>query len=326
MNSAMTITQWDVLNSNRESAKPAKLSQEKVRNIDDKYKRFGVKPATVVTETPVANHTSYKDVLSKFKMAALNYGDATVKLSGGRKLKVNPIVRNGALKLFKETITNGDAVNVEVVNTPIVNEVKQEPVSNIREFPSRVLATPEYSRNENVSNEQVNDVNNMYSYPTGKPVVETKNEVNEVANNNLSRLSRMDYNNGVMTKEEPKEVKQTPVHTDIYSSTDYVQQKLSGNIKTNTDQDIAQLVEGNRKLDGEISESQTVLQQLETQLAKLKEINEAQRQARINELEEEKLSKTATLNGLTEQIKALQEAIRQEQRSATEQTSYRRAM
>ena len=321
MNSAMTITQWDVLNSNRESAKPAKLSQEKVRNIDNKYKRFSVKP-TVRTETPVANQSSYKDVLNKFKMSALNYGNATVKLSGGRKLKVNPIVRNGALKLFKETITNGDVINVEVVSAPIVNEVKQEPVSNIREFPSRVLATPEYSRNENVASEPVN---NMYSYPTGKPVVETRNEVvnNEVNNSNLSRLSRMDYNAGIMAKEE---VKANPVHTDIYSSTDYVQQKLSGNLKTNSDQDIAQLVEGNKKLDGEISESQTVLQQLEAQLAKLKEINEAQRQARINEVEEEKLSKTATLNGLTEQIKALQEAIRQEQRSATEQTSYRRAM
>lgn len=321
MNSAMTITQWDVLNSNRESAKPAKLSQEKVRNIDNKYKRFSVKPV-VASETPVANQSSYKDVLNKFKMSALNYGNATVKLSGGRKLKVNPIVRNGALKLFKETITNGDVINVEVVSAPIVNEVKQEPVSNIREFPSRVLATPEYSRNENVASEPVN---NMYSYPTGKPVVETRNEVvnNEVNNSNLSRLSRMDYNTGVMAKEE---VKANPVHTDIYSSTDYVQQKLSGNLKTNSDQDIAQLVENNKKLDGEISESQTVLQQLEAQLAKLKEINEAQRQARINELEEEKLSKTATLNGLTEQIKALQEAIRQEQRSATEQTSYRRAI
>jgi len=323
MNSAMTITQWDVLNSNRESAKPAKLSQEKVRNIDDKYKRFSVKPV-VATETPVVSRTSYKDVLTKFRMSALNYGDAVVKLSGGRKLKVNPIVRNGALRLFKETITNGDAINVEVVSTPIVNEVKQEIVSNVREFPSRVLATPEYSHNENVSSEPVNDVNNMYSYPTGKPVVETRTEVsNEVTNNNLSRLSRMDYNTSVMAKEE---VKSSPVHTDIYSSTDYVQQKLSGNIKTNSDQDIAQLVEGNKKLDGEISESQSVLQQLEAQLAKLKEINEAQRQARINELEEEKLSKTATLNGLTEQIKALQEAIRQEQRSATEQTSYRRSM
>lgn len=321
MNSAMTITQWDVLNSNRESAKPAKLSQEKVRNIDNKYKRFSVKPV-VASETPVANQSSYKDVLNKFKMSALNYGNATVKLSGGRKLKVNPIVRNGALKLFKETITNGDVINVEVVSAPIVNEVKQEPVSNIREFPSRVLATPEYSRNENVASEPVN---NMYSYPTGKPVVETRNEVvnNEVNNSNLSRLSRMDYNAGIMAKED---VKANPVHTDIYSSTDYVQQKLSGNLKTNSDQDIAQLVEGNKKLDGEISESQTVLQQLEAQLAKLKEINEAQRQARINELEEEKLSKTATLNGLTEQIKALQEAIRQEQRSATEQTSYRRAI
>lgn len=320
MNSAMTITQWDVLNSNRESAKPAKLSQEKVRNIDAKYKRFSVKPV-VATETPAANHSSYKNVLNKFRMSALNYGNVTVKLSGGRKLKVNPIVRNGTLKLFKETITNGDAINVEVVSAPIVNEIKQEPVSNIREFPSRVLATPEYSRNENVSSEPVN---NVYSYPTGTPVVETRTEVNnEVTNNNLSRLSRMDYNTGVMAKEE---VKTNPVHTDIYSSTDYVQQKLSGNLKTNSDQDIAQLVEGNKKLDGEISESQTVLQQLEAQLAKLKEINEAQRQARINELEEEKLSKTATLNGLTEQIKALQEAIRQEQRSATEQTSYRRAM
>ena len=321
MNSAMTITQWDVLNSNRESAKPAKLSQEKVRNIDNKYKRFSVKPV-VASETPVANQSSYKDVLNKFKMSALNYGNATVKLSGGRKLKVNPIVRNGALKLFKETITNGDVINVEVVSAPIVNEVKQEPVSNIREFPSRVLATPEYSRNENVASEPVN---NMYSYPTGKPVVETRNEVvnNEVNNSNLSRLSRMDYNAGIMAKED---VKANPVHTDIYSSTDYVQQKLSGNLKTNSDQDIAQLVENNKKLDGEISESQTVLQQLEAQLAKLKEINEAQRQARINELEEEKLSKTATLNGLTEQIKALQEAIRQEQRSATEQTSYRRAI
>lgn len=323
MNSAMTITQWDVLNSNRESAKPAKLSQEKVRNIDDKYKRFSVKPV-VATETPVVSRTSYKDVLTKFRMSALNYGDAVVKLSGGRKLKVNPIVRNGALRLFKETITNGDAINVEIVNNPVVNEPKQEIVSNVREFPSRVLATPEYSHNENVSSEPVN---NMYSYPTGKPVVEAKLEVNnEVNNNNLSRLSRMDYNNGVMAKEEPKEVKPAPVHTDIYSSTDYVQQKLSGNLKTNSDQDIAQLVEGNKKLDGEISESQSVLQQLEAQLAKLKEVNEAQRQARINELEEEKLSKTATLNGLTEQIKALQEAIRQEQRSANEQTSYRRSM
>lgn len=321
MNSAMTITQWDVLNSNRESAKPAKLSQEKVHNIVDKYKKISVKPV-VTPENPAPNHTSYKDVLNKFRMSALNYGDATVKLSGGRKLKVNPIVRNGALRLFKETINNGDAINVEVVSAPIVNEVKQEPVSNVREFPSRVLATPEYSRNENVSSELVN---NMYSFATSKPVVETRTEVvnNDVNNSNLSRLSRMDYNTGVMAKEE---VKANPVHTDIYSSTDYVQQKLSGNLKNNYAQDIAQLVEGNKRLDGEISESQTVLQQLEAQLAKLKEINEAQRQARINELEEEKLSKTATLNGLTEQIKALQEAIRQEQRSATEQTSYRRAM
>jgi len=324
MNSAMTITQWDVLNSNRESAKPAKLSQEKVRNIDNKYKRFSVKPV-VAMETPIATHSNYKDVLTKFRMSALNYGDVTVKLSGGRKLKVNPIVRNGTSKLFKETITNGDAINVKVVNNPIVNEVKQEPVSNVREFPSKVLATPEYSRNEDVHGEPVN---NMYSFATGKPMVETRTDVvnNEVNTNNLSRLSRMDYNSGVMAKEEPKEVKNSNVHTDIYSSTDYVQQKLSGNLKTNSDHDIAQLVEGNKKLDGEISESQTVLQQLEAQLAKLKEINEAQRQARINELEEEKLSKTATLNGLTEQIKALQEAIRQEQRNATEQTSYRRAM
>ena len=322
MNSAMTITQWDVLNSNRESAKPAKLSQEKVRNIDGKYKRFSVKPAETMETKAVTR--SYKTVLDKFKMSALNYGNATVKLSGGRKLKVNPIVRDGAFRLFNETISNGDAINVEIVTNPVINEVKQEPVSNVREFPSRVLATPEYSRNENVASEPVN---NMYSFPTGAPVTPARTEVNsEVNTNNLSRLSRMDYNTGGMSKEEPQMVKTSPVHTDIYSSTDYVQQKLSGNIKTNADQDIAQLVENNKKLDGEISESQTVLQQLEAQLAKLKEINEAQRQARINELEEEKLSKTATLNGLTEQIKALQEAIRQEQRSANEQTSYRRAM
>ena len=73
MNSAMTITQWEVDNSNRESAKPAKLSQEKVFNLDNQRRKFyakNVETANLLRNTSVGIQS--KEFLDKFNMTIIN--------------------------------------------------------------------------------------------------------------------------------------------------------------------------------------------------------------------------------------------------------------
>lgn len=316
MNSAMTMTQWEVSNSIRESDKPAKLSQEKVYNLDRQRRKFY---ATNSDVTKLKKSINSQEFLDKFRMTIISNGYTLAKLNSGRKLKVKSIVSEGTFKFYSEVIKSGKSIEIPVATntTSVVNEPAQQVENNIVEFPRRMTyQSQEVMHNESVAKEPVN---NMYSFVDGRQTISPTTEVvsnNSVINsgennaiNTLSRLSRMDYNTSNVLKE-------APVRDNTVSIDDYLQH---GKTKS-SDRDLASLMENNERLNSEISESQKVLEQLEAQLAKLKEISEAKRQARISELKEENLSKTATLNGLTEQIRALQEAIKLEQQSSNEGT------
>lgn len=260
MNSTVTIMQPNGLDdTNSISQKLAKVSTTKSENIRKNARKYMVKSVEPVSPNEVKSFSghsfhakdtetaeklrnvgytnAYKTFLNKMNMQIAQYGHAVVRLQGARKIKIVPKLKNQTSKLRDESDELANQVSNDMNTNVFASIPQQEEVSNIRAFQtSRVLATPEYNRNESVNKEPVSNVNNMYSFATGKPIMETTTEVNnnvthDVANvnNNLSRSARMDYNTNMMAKEEPKEVKQTPVHTDIYSTTEYVQQKNAAN-------------------------------------------------------------------------------------------------
>lgn len=351
MNSAITMLQVEVNNEPKQESRPAKLSQEKVGNIDRKYKKFRVMASEPVAANEVKSFsgrsfhakdaetaeklrtvgytTAYKAFLDKVNIQIAQYGHAVVRLQGARKIKIVPALKEQTSNFRNASDEKANQISNDM-NNNVANSITPTPVDDSRQLSaSRVLATPEYNRSENVYNEPVSNINGMYNYSNGSmQTTPTRSEVNSqvapsvnTVGNNLSRTARMDYNAGVMAKEEPKEVKQASVHPDIYSPTEYVQQKTAGNLKTSSDQDIARLEGDIKELDGEISEGQNIVEQLKAQHA---EIQETKKQERISELEEEKLSKTQVLNGITEEIKALREAIRQAQQTPVDSVSYKR--
>lgn len=76
---------------------------------------------------------------------------------------------------------------------------------------------------------------------------------------------------------------------------------------------VEQLTRNNEQLKSRIVESKSVVAQLEQQLT---QIHQAKVQEQIDELKEEKLSYTATLEGLTDKIRILQEEINKNQSSS----------
>lgn len=308
MNSAITITQYkDKLTGSCEGRKVAKLFQDKVNVMSDTYYNQLVSGLKNEFEP---THAKITDMFNlSYSSLAVDEND---KLLSARKLKIN-----NPTNLFNNSYEEyNKSVESDVITKRNNAKADKTYVDNVVPFPSikmeekkEVENAPVYTNNvvefpkERVAfrNETSSSLNN-----------DTANNVSNNSNNTLSRLSRIDYNASSMSNSFEKN--ETPVRDNTVSIDDYLQH---GKIKSN-DHDLKVLMENNKRLNSEINESQRVLEQLEAQLSKLKEISEAKRQARINELEEENLSKTATLNGLTEQIKALQEAIKLEQQSVNE--------
>ena len=310
MNSAITITQCkDKITGSCEGRKVAKLFQDKVNVMSDTY----------YSQLLSSLKNEFEPTQSKITdMFNLSYSSLAVlendKLLSARKLKINNPTNlfNNSYEEYNKSVESevNAKINSAKVNKPYVDNVVSFPSVKMEEK-KEVESIPLYANNivefpkERVAfrNETSSSLNN-----------DTTNTVSNNSNNTLSRLSRIDYNANNMNNSIEKN--ETPVRDNTVSIDDYLQH---GKIKSN-DHDLKVLMENNERLNSEINESQRVLEQLEAQLSKLKEISEAKRQARINELEEENLSKTATLNGLTEQIKELQEAIKLEQQSVNEGT------
>lgn len=324
MNSAMTMTALENgLNVSLDSKKTAKLGREKVINIKGKFQSYMQnlkKQETVSNVAPVSipkdNTSNYKRILDTFKLVILNNGPEVVRQTGARKLKVNPIVRDSSKKMYDSCIKDGVAIK-ETVTVEIskpVNEPVNASVNNIAPFSKvqnmePVHETPMPSR----AQESVREFS--MPAPASQPVVN-----NEPNLSNFSRVMRMDYNTNAMTSPSVEKTVEEKIQRDSSVSIDDYLQHGSNS----SDKDIAELLQTNEKLDSEIGRSQSVLENLEAELKRIQEIREEKRKAKLNALEEERLSKTATLNGLTEQIRALQEAIRQEQQNLNEPSSYRR--
>ena len=336
MNFAMT--QWEEgIIASSESKKVAKLSSIKVNNIDNKYKKLRANETETAKALKTVGLHDYKGFLERVKVSVLKNGPVEVMLSGARKLRVNSIVRDGSLKLFTEAINGDFAVESPVVtNTaPMMNDVtEKEPVNNIVQFPSRVskeekpVMEPQAMPNNivNFPTERVMERREMSDYANSN-VVNTNvnsNANNVSGNNTFSRLSRFDYNtsNNLNVEEKaPMESSNVTASRDnVVSIDDYLQHSLN----SNSDRDIQELVQSNERLDNEIAKKDSILENLKVELQKIQTIREEKHRAQINALEEEKLSKTTRLDGLTEQILALQEAIEREQQSLNDSTSYRR--
>ena len=214
---------------------------------------------------------------------------------------------------IKDGIAIKKAVAVEV-SKPVKEVTINEPISNVVPFPKmqNVAPTREVEMPSRVEN-------NIVKFPS-QPAVSQPTMNNEPSLSNFSRVMRMDYNsNPTTTQNVEKTVEEKVQRDNTVSIDDYLQHGSN-----NGDKDIAELLQTNEKLDSEIGRNQSILENLEAELKRIQEIREEKRRAKLNALEEERLSKTATLNGLTEQIRALQEAIRLEQQNLNETSSYRR--
>ena len=316
MNSAITITQYkNNLTGSCEGRKVAKLFQGKVNTMANEYYNQLLSNMKNEFASVRAEITDMFDLSYSSQLV-----DEEAKLSSARKLKIN-----NPKNLFNNCCDEYNK-NVESKVRAKRNTFKidKDLASNGIQFPNakreeikEIEGTTLYNNPvENPKEATVfrNEVNGGNSFSG-----DTTNAVNNTSANSLSRLSRMDYN--ASAAGNGFERNETPVRdTNAVSIDDYLQ---NGKIKSNN-YDLEALVESNERLNNEINESQKILKQLEVQLTKLKEISEAKRQARISELKEENLSKTATLNGLAEQIRVLEEAIRLEQQTVSSEGSIRR--
>ena len=123
-----------------------------------------------------------------------------------------------------------------------------------------------------------------------------------------------------MPVNEPKnQVESTPIQVTQIQNDAYTKDSASKSVDDYLQKEVPnqeggiinQLSDDVETLKDRIVESTTLIEQLEARRNELKN----KRAQRIKELEEEKLSYTATLDGLTERIKNLQEAIEREEQS-----------
>lgn len=320
MDSTITIMQPDGYDEVKSiTKKPAKVSIQKNENIKLNGRKFHVKDADTANEIKKVGVRSAA-LANKFNLKFYSkvVGEANNSQSA-RKLKTTDVIPENAGKTYDDAITSGIDVKKEAVinNVNAIQEPTREEVSNIIPFnSSKVLATPEYKRSENVNKEPVSNVNNMFSFATGKPIVEPRNEVNSqvtpsmnMVNNNLSRTARMDYNTGVMAKEEPKEVKQTPVHTDIYSTTEYVQQKNAANSSTNNTVDfVAEIAKRKKKIETLATETNRMNAETAERLKKFNEILSyydnmlSDAEKKYSEAKQDNMEVTQAYNDLASQV------------------------
>lgn len=349
MYSTMTMTAFNE-NTSLNGKKTAKLGQMKVVNIREKYRtkyseisqrndlgNDSVKKQNV--GTPISKN--YNRVLLPYNMVVLNNGNHMMaNAKAARKLKVNQVVREGAMNAQMSAIKDGVAIKNNVVEFPTLKAQNIPPVSipsvnNVVDFPAPRLQNIEPAQNvevakpvDNVRELSTTRTQNMpsMSAPSGNTAVEFPGNKMSMSNqtfvgnennsfNNLSRVSRMDYTAGAVDS-----VERQPERVNNVSVDDYLQHSSLGI----NDKDIAELVQKNEKLDSEIVRNQSILENLEAELKRIQVIREEKRKAQISALEEEELSKTATLKGLTEQIRALQEAIKQEQNNLNAASSYKK--
>ena len=322
MNSAMTITHLENnLVASLDSKKTAKLYRDKVINIKQKYNEKVKMVSQTVKQVVKPN---YERVLNMFNISVYENNSEKTRPTGARKLKVNPIVRDSSRKMYDTCIKDGLAIKVPVSVSQVVkpeiefsvNEPANNSVNNVVEFPS--------SRVQNLSSARsvetpVRQENNVREFAMSRANVQPVSPEPNLSN--FSRVMRMDYNNNLAVNNQDSHVEEKVRRDNVVSIDDYLQHGSSTG-----DKDIAELLQTNEKLDSEIGRTQSILENLEAELKRIQIVREEKRKAQLNALEEERLSKTATLNGLTEQIRALQEAIRLEQQNLNETTSsYRRA-
>ena len=321
MNSAIIMEPdgYDVTNSI--SQKAAKVSTPKCENIRLNGRKFHVKNAETANEIKKVGVRSSM-LADKFKLKFLSnvVGEANNSRSA-RKVKTPGNIPENAKKTYDDAIISGiDVKNESIINNVnVVQESAREEVSNIIPFnASKVLATPEYNRSENVNKEPVSNVNNMYSFATGKPIVEPRSEVNtqvttsvDTVNNNLSRTARMDYNVSAMTKEEPKEIKQTAVHPEFSSISEYVQQKnaaTTNNSTNNTVDFIAEIAKRKKKIESLANKTNQVKGDTAERLKKFNEILSyydnmvSDAEKKYSEAEQENIEVTQAYDNLVSQV------------------------
>lgn len=258
--------------------KPAKISQEKIRNLkanyDTNWKKLvtpvntvvnntvsdnvipfqtaSVTPTPVVTvqkpiTSPVVGQPvvkNYKTVADDYKMSVFKRSFDVLDLAGARKIRVSQKTKNEVMGYSNDM---GEGVLDNVIPFPKANATIQQEqpiindgISNIREFPKT----------------QIPSVNNLMASPSVDDYLQKDKPIQE---------------NGIIVQ-------------------------LAGDVETLKEETVKQ---------------SALLEQLEAKYNELK----TKREQRIKDLEEEKLSYTATLEGLTERIKNLQEAIEKEEQS-----------
>lgn len=277
-----------VQESNFNGRKPAKISQEKIRNLKAKY-NSNLKALRVTAEVPAKEATNvvpFPNVTQQVEVTPVT----------------NTVVESNVVPLPTVNQVSAPVNVVESVSRPVVKNYEQvvgDFMMTVYEksFDETSLAG---ARKIRISPKTKNEtkgcsdamahgkIENVIPFPT--PSVEVK-------------LATASVSTGSNVVEFPK----TQVSSSIPSPSvdDYLQKDKP----SNENDVILQLAGDVESLKEAAVKQAALLEQLEARYNELK----AQREQRIQELKEEKLSYTATLEGLTERIRNLQEAIQQEE-------------
>lgn len=258
--------------------KPAKISQEKIRNLKRNYHN-NLKTVVKLVNTSVNDTVNSNVVPFPGVQAAVNEAPSVVApITPVVPVVSQPVVKNYNNvannfnmtvyeKSFNETtLTGARKIRVSQKTKDEVNgysaEMGHGKLENIIPFPTVATNTVEPI---------------AVSSNIGSNVLEFPRTNTSVINNTISSPSVDDY----LQKDKP-------------STENGIILQLAGDVESLKEQTVKQ---------------SAILEQLEAKYNELK----AKREQRIKELEEEKLSYTATLEGLTERIRNLQEAIQQEE-------------
>ena len=262
--------------STRNGQKLAKISQEKIKSLKNKYSTYlkslvtttevkqemmmpEVKETKVVSNPQVVTVATdnYREVIDKFSMSVFEKSFTQKPLTGARKIRVNTKVIKHVRGL-SEKMAKGKLEDMVVTQAPIIEDKSTEV-----NYTANVEPT--------LNNVHVQDA--------------------KVVSSNVSDFSKSSISRDAISP----------------SVDDYLQKNSHGSENGL----IVQLTGDVQNLKEETVKSTAILEQLEAKYNALKD----KKAQRIKELEEEKLSYTATLEGLTERIKNLQNAIAQEEQS-----------
>ena len=278
--------------------KPAKISQEKIRNLKNKYD-INWKTLKEAVKTPAKEATNvapFPSVQPTVSTPTVNNGYSTNAASFPNVNQVNSSI-NIVESVNRPVVKNYENVVRDFNITVYEKSLDEEGLAGARK-----IRISQKTANEVKGCDKMmahGKLENIIPFPT-KSV-----EIKPVSSNIGSNIN------------EFQRTQTSSVNSSISPSVDDYLQKDKPSIENGI---ILQLAGDVESLKEETVKQSALLEQLEAKYNDLK----AKREQRIKDLEDEKLSYTATLEGLTERIRNLQEAIQQEEQSLSG-SSYRRA-